>query len=150
MSSSPRIWPALPGRHASIWARSPPNKYSTRSMANRFRASSILRSGRITPSASRRHSALRRNRRRTSRIGMRRKSTRDVSESIITVHGYSAKMEIMDSGQPLRGFRNDGLLPRIFQNVHALAPAVDEVEPALVVRADVVRLDTRRAFGLSL
>ena len=38
-------------------------------------------------------------------------------------------------------------LARIFQNVHALAPAVDQIEPAVVVRADVVRLDARRAVG---
>ena len=38
-------------------------------------------------------------------------------------------------------------LAGIFQNMHALAPAVDQVEPAVVVRADVVRLDARRAVG---
>ena len=30
------------------------------------------------------------------------------------------------------------MLPRIFQNVHALAPAVDQIEPAFVVAADIV------------
>jgi hypothetical protein len=38
-------------------------------------------------------------------------------------------------------------LPRIFQNVHALAPAVDQIKPAVFVRANIVRLDARRAGG---
>ena len=52
---------------------------------------------------------------------------------MITVRDCSAQIKIVDSGQPLRGFRNDGSLPRIFQNVHALAPAVDQIKPAVVV-----------------
>src|SRR5690349_23812906 len=45
------------------------------------------------------------------------------------------------------GIRNDGGrgLPGIFQNVHALAPAVDQIKPAVLVTADIVRLDARRA-----
>ena len=72
------VTPAHGGRdarsRAPAWARSPPSRCSTRSTASRCRASSIRRSGRTMPSASRRHLASSRPRRRTSRTGMSSKN----------------------------------------------------------------------------
>src|SRR5262249_47685220 len=39
-------------------------------------------------------------------------------------------------------------LPGIFQNVHAGAPAVDQIDAAVLVGADVVRLDRLLAVGI--
>ncbi len=59
-SSSPPIPPASPAKRAPISAGSPPSRCSMRSTASRSPASSIRKSGRITPSASSARSALRR------------------------------------------------------------------------------------------
>jgi hypothetical protein len=45
---------------------------------------------------------------------------------------------IPDNRFAVSGMTAERKLPRIFHNVHTLAPAIDEIEPAVVIGADVV------------